>query len=144
MTYEVLSNGYPAWRNPAAGPGCGWSGFKNHCAMRVSEALRAAGFPLSAGSYTDPLCTLNGASLATGAESLAKHLNRYWANAMKGVTKHDIQGKTGIIFFKDIKGFSPDPNRPDTGDHIDLWDGAATRSGEYFDEASSVWFWEIP
>ncbi|MBK7086168.1 MAG: hypothetical protein IPH53_16480 [Flavobacteriales bacterium] len=86
---------------------------------------------------------MNGHKLATGAEALAKHLEKSLGLAVKGVSKDDIKGKKGIVFFKDIKGFDNGSSGPDSGDHIDLWDGVKAKSGEYFSEAKSVWFWEV-
>lgn len=47
-----------------------------------------------------------------------------------------MASKKGIVLFKDIKGF-----RSGRGDHIDLWDGKATITGEYFQLSKEVWFW---
>jgi hypothetical protein len=65
--------------------------------------------------------------------------------AKDGFTK--IQGKRGIIFFKDYYG----PGN--TGDHIDLWNGRmltrysswfqfALRGGRHYADAE-VWFWPV-
>lgn len=134
-SFQSLSTHYPSER---INGGC--TNYENQCAIRLSHALSGAGMPID--SYTDPTCTVGDQKYARGAESLANYLyNRLGipekhssANARK-----NISDRTGIVFFKDIAGF-----RGGIGDHIDLWDGSATRTGEYFPSCSEVWFWHLP
>lgn len=107
--------------------------YQNQCAMRVSKALIDSGFPLS--NYTDPKC----GAYARGAESLANHLWRKWGRpdiyTNPLTAKGRVQGRKGIILFKDLFG--------GPGDHIDLWNGSGTKTGEYFKPCKQVWFFEL-
>ena len=53
-------------------------------------------------------------------------------------TRIAVGGKTGLLFFKDITGF-----RGGVGDHFDLWNNGATKTGEYIDSCKQTWFWEV-
>lgn len=113
--------------------------YKHQCAMRMSAALAGAGFRLR--KYKENTCKANGVVHARGAEALANYLGWRLFKPKKSYffsARSDVKGKTGIIFFKDIKGF-----RSGRGDHIDLWNGSRTKTGEYFKRCSEVWFWPL-
>ena len=111
--------------------------FNHQCAMRTSEALGKAGFNFE--RYTENTWTSpTGEKLATGAQSLATYLSRE-IGGVREVTKDSIKGKQGVVFFDNVQGIGGEQF-----DHIDLWNGAATKSGEYFDGATKVWFWKLP
>lgn len=131
-TFSTLLDKYPEEQRPCD------QGWENQCAIRLSVALTDAGFKLT--EYRDPLCKHHH---ARGAESLASYLRhqvgrpKIYTNA--GDARAGIRDKTGIVFFKDITGF-----RGGRGDHIDLWDGRAAVTGEYFDACVQTWFWLVP
>jgi hypothetical protein len=131
ISFAELSSHYPATQFP-----CG-DGWENQCAIRMSIALEGAGFSL--GDYSDPKCSHGH---ARGAESLANHLWRSLARPQifsnPSGAKSSLLSKRGIVFFKDISGF-----RNGTGDHIDCWDGTATKTGEYFSYCKQVWFFGL-
>lgn len=132
--FDVLSRTYPTELQPCEqGREREW----NQCAIRLSLTLEGAGFALKA--YTEPTCRHGH---ARGAESLATYLWRHVGPPKRSWTaleaRAKIVGRQGIVFFKDIDGF-----RGGRGDHIDLWDGRETRTGEYFVRAKEVWFWPV-
>ncbi|PRQ06737.1 type VI secretion system amidase effector protein Tae4 [Enhygromyxa salina] len=128
VSYGSLRESYPTDRSPC---GDGWG---NQCAIRMSIALEGAGFSFK--GYGDPMCSHGH---ARGAESLANHLWREWGRPQVITTpstaKRGIGTSSGIILFKDIAGF-----RGGSGDHIDLWNGIGTMTGEYFSACNQVWF----
>lgn len=128
ISFDDLNANYPTTGKPCDGP---WA---NQCAIRMSIALAKSGFDLS--KYTDPTCAHGH---ARGAESLANYLWRKLGRPqiLKTATAAAIKTR-GIIFFKDIAGF-----RGGIGDHIDLWNGAKTRTGAYFGKCKQVWFFRL-
>jgi RHS repeat-associated protein len=102
----------------------------NQCAIRMSRAL---GFAATNGL----LC--NGFSAR--AQELATELTTRWGQAeviaWGNSARDDVLTRKGVVFFQDVSGGI---------DHIDLWDGSKTKTGEYFivnGMAKRVWFWEI-
>lgn len=130
VSFSMLWSTYPAVQAPCDGP---WD---NQCAIRTSIALIGAGFSLS--PYTEPRCAHGH---ARGAESLAHYLSRFQRpeRLTPASARNAVSGRTGIVFFRNISGF-----RGGQGDHIDLWDGSATKTGEYFNVSTEVWFWQVP
>lgn len=128
-SYSLLDLNYPLTLRPCSGS---WA---NQCAIRLSMALQKAG--LSFAGYGDPVCAHGH---ARGAESLANFLWKAIGPAFKYSqgAESRVANQKGIIFFKDISGF-----RGGQGDHIDLWNGYNTKSGEYFQESGEVWFWPL-
>jgi hypothetical protein len=109
----------------------------NQCAIRMSIALIASGFPLT--HYTQgPVCRHG---RARGAQSLGDYLWRQVGRPRiarsEAAATRLTAGRSGVVVFKDISGF-----RGGRGDHIDLWRHNTTLSGAYFDRAAEVWFWE--
>ena len=109
----------------------------NQCAIRISLCLIDAGFQLT--NYTEPRCKHGH---ARGAESLASYLWQQVGPPKIAKTSDqgikNVTGKTGLVFFKDIKGF-----RGGIGDHIDLWNAGLTKTGDYFDSCKQTWFWPV-
>jgi hypothetical protein len=128
VSFGALRDSYPTDRSPC---GDGWA---NQCAIRMSIALTGAGFSLA--GYSDPLCSHGH---ARGAESLANHLWRELGRPQiftaPATAKRSLSTASGIILFKDIAGF-----QGGSGDHIDLWSGLGTMTGEYFNYCKQVWF----
>lgn len=112
----------------------------NQCAIRVSRALIAAGFPKShfkGGSYTGKLCPHG---YARGAQDLGAMLNRLWGSrtlgwSSPGSQPKNIGGRKGVICFMNIPSYGGQG-------HIDLWDGSETKTGSYWD-SQTIWFWEL-
>ncbi len=103
----------------------------------MSISLVGAGFHLS-GYKKGPLCKHGH---ARGAQSLGDFI---WSQVSRPTiipgganAKVKVENKSGVIFFKDITGF-----RNGIGDHIDLWDGKASKTGVYFEDCKEVWFWQ--
>ena len=133
-TFAVL------WRNYPQGKIAGACAQHTHqCAIKMSAALAKSCFTLK--GYKDATCKANGVVHARGAESLANYLSWKMFKPLKQpfyCARSAVKGKTGIIFFQNITGF-----RGGEGDHIDLWNGSETKSGQYFKSCSWVWFWAL-
>lgn len=133
LKWQTLDENYSDSR---IGGGC--ASYINQCAMRMSVSLQKAG--LSMAGYGDPICRANGKSHARGAEGLGNFL---WHKIGRPQifkptqVKSKIDGRTGIILFKDIPNF-----RDGNGDHIDLWDGKQTKGGRIYN-SDQVWFWPV-
>jgi hypothetical protein len=102
----------------------------------MSISLIGAGFTL--GGYTEPRCRHGH---ARGAESLAQFLSRSARpeRLPSAVAQNSVAGRTGILSFRNLTGF-----RGGQGDHIDVWDGSASKTGAYFSTSQEVWFWPVP
>lgn len=137
-SYLNMLTHYPSDLHPCDGP------WENQCAIRLSLSLNGEKtLTVSAATYSEPKCAHGH---ARGAESLAN-----WLYAKIGrpriftdgaAAKRTLQGKNGIIFFKDC--FTRTGEKTARGDHIDLWNGFTGRT--YNDDAnvaSQVWFWEL-
>ncbi len=113
----------------------------NQCAIRMSRALIAAGWP--SGTFKSPryggkLCPHG---YARGAQDLGAFLSRVWGTrthgwSAPGSEPSQISGKRGVICFMNIPGFSGQG-------HIDVWDGTQTKTGAYWG-SKTIWFWELP
>lgn len=132
LNFHKLWSSYPKDQFPCSG---GWA---NQCAIRVSIALEGAGFSLS--GFAGP--NVCGHGHVRGAESLADHLwvHLFYCQKFSGGSGalKKISGRTGIVFFRNLTGF-----RGGQGDHIDLWDGSYTKTGEYAASCQELWFWRI-
>ena len=112
----------------------------NQCAIRMSRAFIAAGWPSHAfksASYTGKLCPCG---YARGAQDLGAYLQRVWGSrtlgwAAPGSVPSQIEGRRGVVCFMNIPGFGGQG-------HIDLWDGSQTKTGAYWD-SKTIWFWEL-
>ncbi len=129
IQFSRLWSSYPAVQMPCDGP------YDNQCAIRLSIALIGAGFAL--GGYTEPRCKHGH---ARGAESLAQFLTRSARpeRFAAAIAQNRVSGRSGILFFRNLAGF-----RGGVGDHIDVWDGSATKTGAYFSISQEVWFWPV-
>jgi len=137
-SFTALWQAYPSTQRPCNDTNRnGSESWPNQCAIRLSIALESAG--LSLGTFSDPKCSHGH---ARGAEPLANFLHRAIAYPTKSAlvtqARTSVSGKRGIVFFRNLARF-----RGGDGDHIDLWNGSSTQSGEYFDIATEVWFWEL-
>ena len=128
--FSSLDSSYPAEIHPCD------QGWDNQCAIRMSICLIGAGFHLS-GYKQGPLCKHGH---ARGAQSLGDYI---WSQVRRPTivpgganARVKVNNKSGVVFFKDIAGF-----RNGIGDHIDLWDGKASKTGDYFEDCTEIWFW---
>jgi hypothetical protein len=148
--------------------------FKNHCAINVSEALLKSNIKMK--SFKGAACwsdcsTGNKGKHAIRAQELASWVKLKpfpgCPSAIKLTGQNYesyVQGKTGIIFFKDYWQRNGETGKTRTGDHIDLWNKNELASigtiatwvrqtfsnfaSEYFDRSDlknskEVLFWEI-
>ena len=110
---------------------------ENHCALRLSIALKGAGFALG-DDFLGNKCRHN---LARGASDLAAYLRTKWGNRdlgfeSPGSLPAELTGKTGVILFESIPGFGGQG-------HVDLFNGTQGRTGTYWN-AETIWFWDLP
>src|SRR5471032_504039 len=100
-------------------------GYENQCAIKVSWAIHGVGVQMK--SFKDAAVSVEGKKLAVRAEELATWLKRIPLCGLPAVPlnitgkdwRTKIDGKTGIVFFKDY--WRRDGQKHPTGDHIDLW-----------------------
>ena len=125
INFEELWNNYPSYNIEHNDPKTGKDCFSNHCAINVSEALHKSG--VKAGGTKCWNCS-NGGIHSIRAQDLAKWLNITKIKGISSVKKltgnnyeNYVQGKQGIIFFKDYWQRSGETGDTRTGDHSDLW-----------------------
>jgi hypothetical protein len=119
--------------------------FSNYCAINLSHALLNTGIILN--NFKGVKCwgcknIKNNKKHAIRAQELANWLKNDSSN-INGIEEpvfltgnnfeNFIDGKKGIIFFKDYWQRDSDIGTNRSGDHIDLWDGNEL--------AGSTWFW---
>lgn len=132
ITFDELWSAYPSNTIEHIDPSSKKDVFTDHCAINVSNALYQCGIPMKTFSKTrcwncpTPDSTTKKGIHAIRAEELSEYLKtRPFAGCPVPVKlsgknfKENVEGKTGIIFFKDywLRGNERTP----TGDHIDLW-----------------------
>lgn len=137
--------------------------FGNYCAIMLSDALIRSG--VSTTSAKVKKCWgHSGMKHILLAEEMAIWLSKSnfsWLGKTQKINpknfQDDLDGKTGIIFFKDYwtRGNESFPNR--SGDHIDLWNEDEITSSSMFtrgileffgrvsdfNESKEIWFWEV-
>lgn len=175
VSFKELWNAYPSKSTEHINPKTNKDEFNNHCAINVSEALYKNDIKLKSfrGAKCWHKCPSGKNIHVIRAQELADWLKkRPFAGCPKpliltGASYEDaIEGKTGIIFFKDYWQRNNElGTERRTGDHIDLWDGkglnqmasqnglenfmtntiGAYCDGIYSDKGKSkkVLFWEI-
>ena len=139
------------------------SPFSNYCAINLSDALIKTGIS-TIGAKAKKCWGHSGMKHILLAEELAAWLtksNFSWLGSAIQVNpksfQDELEGKTGIVFFKDYwqRGSESFPDR--SGDHIDLWNKDEITSGgmttraiyEFFgvvsdlNQSKEVWFWEV-
>lgn len=161
-TFSDLWSSYDTGK-PCNGP------FSNQCAIRLSEALLQAEVSLSgfggARCWSDD--SENGGKHIIRAEEFGNWLARGSLPGLGATQKVDpktyqteLNGKTGIIFFKDYWQRSGETFENRSGDHIDLWN--KNRTSDYAfgwtrdfwewalsstsdrNDSREVWFWSVP
>ena len=108
----------------------------NTCVIRISYCFNECGAPIP--SNFGGMLTASGRDgkrYAIRVREFKAYLEtRFKPADIKGTTKADVAGASGIIMF-DVAGWS------DATGHFDLWDGGECRGSEYFDKASGVYLW---
>ena len=167
MNFDTIWNNFPdksvmkaSCQNKQA---TGSSPFGNYCAILLSEALIKSGISTQ-GAKVKKCWSHSGMKHILLAEEMANWLrtsNYSWLGKLEKINpksfQNDLEGRTGIIFFKDYwqRGSESFDNR--SGDHIDLWKkDEITGSSmfvrsilEFFGRVSDlnasyeIWFWEI-
>ena len=139
------------------------SPFGNYCAISLSECLIQSGIALQGArgtkcwSHTGPKHLLRAEDFAKWLKSSRPPKFGKAERIASGDFQSTLDGRTGIVFFKDYwrRGGQSEANR--SGDHIDLWneDGITSSSMwwraviEFFDFVSDlnaskeIWFWEV-
>lgn len=167
LKFEKLWNGYPQQdvikqtcynrQETTSAP------FSDYCAIMLSEAFIKAGVPLK-GFEGNRCWSHTGSKHALLAEQLAGWLDNASIPGLGSSVKiaptnfqEKLEGKTGIVFFKDYwqRGSESFENR--SGDHIDLWKNSKITSGNMFyrsvielfgfvsdlNKSKEIWFWEV-
>jgi len=144
--FEKLLLSHPETKgNRAPCSTSGVSNFKNQCAIRMGLALQGAGFSFGADYPSDGFCWHgHGRTHTLRVEQLVPWLRKQ-THLLSAPTEHtavtaaDFSGKLGIAAFFNFYGV------PQTGDHIDVWDGAKILVGEsnYFQKSEKVVFWQL-
>jgi hypothetical protein len=139
------------------------SPFGNYCAINLSDALIKAGVS-TVGAKVKKCWGHGGMKHILLAEEMAGWLkisHFSWLGKLEKIDpisfQDDLDGRTGIIFFKDYwqRGDESLSNR--SGDHIDLWNKDEITSSSMFtrnileffgrvsdlNKSREVWFWEI-
>jgi sugar phosphate isomerase/epimerase len=158
------------WRafNSQPGKPCSNPTFTNQCAIRVSQALMDCGIDLS--GFRGTRCWNDDGNYnrrhIIRAEEFAKSLKGNplvgmapMETAEPGKFQSQLDGKTGIIFFKDYWQRQNETPANRSGDHIDLWnmnkttgywwswsrDFAEWMTSSVSDRNNSreIWFWRI-
>jgi hypothetical protein len=141
-------------------------GFSNQCSIRASTAIHGAGVEMK--SFKGVTVSVDGNRLAIRAEELANWLKSQpfcgLPQKPEDISGEEwdtkIQGRTGIIFFKDY--WKRPGEKTPSGDHIDLWNGSRLTSRltsfieltlgirestflelSNFGKGSQILFWEV-
>ena len=169
VDFETLWNNYPSSSKMKAkcrneGPNDSRP-FDNYCAIMLSEALNKSGVSTFRAKNADKCWSHSGKRHILRAEALADWLA---GSNIAGIGKcekginpktfsDDLEGRAGIIFFKDYWRRGNESFERRTGDHIDLWNGSHITSSymvtrealEFFGSVSDlnnckeIWFWEV-
>ena len=165
LNFEELWNAHPSVqeeKSPCSTDGS--ANFTNQCAIRMGTALKECGVRRSQLS-APTLCWFHPKSdlHVLRAEELAKALSESSISGLgstevvsnPGDFQSELEGKTGIIFFKDYWFRNSDPAESPTGDHIDVWNGkdtGATSAMHWatartvlagYSEAKEIIFWNV-
>lgn len=127
VKFADLWSSYPKERHPYQdASGKVPPGFENQCAIKMSATLHGVGLAMK--SFKGTTVPLKGKPAAIRAEELAAWLKLQPFCGLPAqpltITSKDwqqkINGKTGIIFFKDYWARDGEVSHA-SGDHIDLW-----------------------
>lgn len=137
--------------------------FSDYCAIMLSDCLNKSGVDL--GLIKGNRCWSHvGKKHILLAEDLAIGLRNHRPSGFSALRKvapgsfqSDLDGKTGVIFFKDYWQRGSESFEARSGDHIDLWNkdeitssGMLMRSLFEFvgalsdlNKSREIWFWEV-
>ncbi|MCD8418756.1 type VI secretion system amidase effector protein Tae4 [Tenacibaculum finnmarkense genomovar finnmarkense] len=130
VTFEELWDKYPSSELKHINSKTSKDEFGNHCAINVSEALYLNKIKMKSfkGVKCYHKCPSGKNVHAIRAQELANWLKkRPFAGCLKPESytgesfEKKIEGKTGIVFFKDYWQRNGETGETRTGDHIDLW-----------------------
>ncbi|MBX3471817.1 MAG: type VI secretion system amidase effector protein Tae4 [Planctomycetes bacterium] len=143
--FDTLWANYPVGSSPdvrrAIGGQVDNDNYANTCAIRVSRTLNLSGQPIKPAEGLLTVRGGDGKRYALRMKELTNYLKARWGKPQVSVKKPNgdkskFDGKKGVISFLGIPGYTG-------GGHIDLWDGAQTQTGDYFD-SNEVLLWEAP
>ena len=132
VTFKELWDKYPSKSLQHVNAKTKKDEFGNHCAINVSESLYLNNIKLKSfgGVKCYHKCPTGKNIHAIRAQELANWLKkRPFAGCTKPIElkgnefREKLNGKTGIVFFKDYWQRNGETGDARTGDHIDLWDG---------------------
>ncbi|WP_075186119.1 type VI secretion system amidase effector protein Tae4 [Teredinibacter haidensis] len=137
--------------------------FSDYCAIMMSECFIRSGVDLSL--YKGNRCwSHSGKKHVLLAEDFANGLSKFNPPVFSNVTKippgsfqTQLEGKTGVIFFKDYWQRGKESFERRSGDHIDLWNKDRITSSSMFvrgvleffgrvsdlNKSREIWFWEV-
>lgn len=137
--------------------------FSDYCAILLSECLIKSGINIShyqgnkCWSHSGPKHLLLAEDLAKGLRlSPPSHFGRMVKINPERFQK-ELDGKTGVIFFKDYWQRGNESEQTRSGDHIDLWNKDEITSSSMFmrsiyeffgalsdlNKSKQIWFWEV-
>jgi hypothetical protein len=115
----------------------------NACAVRLSFAFNhISGHEIPgkpSGVHGHVWKGVNG-NYILGSKGFANYLSKTYGEPAMHKPAHHLKhykDRRGILFF-DVRIWS------DASGHVALWDGEKSYRGGYFDQATRVWFWEMP
>lgn len=144
VSFKELWSNYPSYFSPIKhkDPKSGKDIFSNHCAINCSDALHKSGVELKRFNGTkcwhcpeeEPIHAIRAQELSNWLINTAPIEGMLPPKFLSGENFEEyVEGKTGIIFFKDYWQRSSESGNTRTGDHIDLWKKNKL--------ASIGWFW---
>ncbi len=129
--FSLMQNVYEGYRVDTAP--CKSPNITNQCAVRMSLALGRNGFTFERFGNQRRIhsgrerCALGDEGHLVGANELHSFLTEVWDTGIRGRgsdIRSQIAGTVGIVYFNNCFHRSTDAEGTNTGDHIDLWDGA--------------------
>ena len=130
--YTLMQASYTTYGDGNGAP-CRSPSITNQCAVRMSLALIRNGFSLDGFPNQGRIhrgrerCQLGDEPHLVGANELHSYLRTLWGNGIHGrgrTVRTQILGQQGIVYFNNCFHRGTDAEGTNTGDHIDLWDGA--------------------
>jgi len=140
MTFNELWNNYNKLWDPTTrkilriGDKC--APYPNQCAIRMSRVINETDGELLNNFVGENVCVSAGEMHVRGAQSLADHIEKdrgvpeIYEDGAKA--REAMKGRTGIVFFDKVNANGTD--------HIDLWNGVNTQTGEYFNSNKIKFF----
>jgi hypothetical protein len=137
--------------------------FSDYCAIMLSECLTRSGIDLASikgsrcWSHLGKKHLLLAEELAIGLKNNTPKGFGSTEKILPGSFQSILDGKTGVIFFKDYWQRGKESFGQRSGDHIDLWDKDRITSSSMFirgileffgrvsdlNKSREIWFWEV-